>query len=44
QQLYERLHSGDAEVVKAGPGKSFDFAPGIERISSLLELEATTIA
>jgi aromatic ring hydroxylase len=44
QQLYERLHSGDAEMVKAGPGKSFDYGPGLERVSKLLDLEDTTIA
>ena len=44
QQLYERLHSGDAEVVKAGPGKSFDYSAGLERISNLLGLEDTDIS
>ena len=44
QQLYERLHSGDAEMVKAGPGKSFDYGPGLERVSKLLDLQDTTIA
>ncbi|MDP6644889.1 MAG: 4-hydroxyphenylacetate 3-hydroxylase N-terminal domain-containing protein [Rhodospirillales bacterium] len=44
QQLYERLHSGDAEVVKAGPGKSFDFAPGLDRLGNLLGLDGSVPA
>ena len=40
QQLYERLHSGDPNMMVAQPYRQFDVEPGVELVSKFLDLES----
>ena len=39
QQLYERLHSGDPEVMVQNAYRHFDLSPGVELVTKFLDLE-----
>jgi len=39
QQLYERLHSGDPNMMVANAYKNFDLSEGVDLVSKFLDLE-----
>jgi len=39
QQLYERLHSGDPNMMVANAYKNFDLSDGVELVSKFLDIE-----
>ena len=39
QQIYERLHSGDPNMMVANAYKNFDLSEGVDLVSKFLDLE-----